>query len=129
MKPRHPSPAAPLVSGSAATACPCRRPASAPPYPNCRGRFHAGPPHLLAPDAERLMRSRYSAYVLGLADYLAPRGAEGRNGVAQGTDTQDADLGRNHRGHPWRDDAEPRQPRAPRLGKPDTIAPLETGAA
>jgi len=33
----------------------------------CCGRFHAGEP---APDAESLMRSRYSAYVLGLEDYL-----------------------------------------------------------
>ena len=33
----------------------------------CCGRWHAGEP---APDAESLMRSRYSAYVLGLEDYL-----------------------------------------------------------
>ena len=33
----------------------------------CCGRLHAGEP---APDAESLMRSRYSAYVLGLEDYL-----------------------------------------------------------
>ncbi|MDP2112121.1 MAG: YchJ family metal-binding protein [Thiobacillus sp.] len=33
----------------------------------CCGRFHAGAP---APDAETLMRSRYSAYVLELEDYL-----------------------------------------------------------
>lgn len=33
----------------------------------CCGRFHAGEP---APDAESLMRSRYSAYVLGLETYL-----------------------------------------------------------
>ena len=33
----------------------------------CCGRFHAG---ASAPDAESLMRSRYSAYVLGLEDYL-----------------------------------------------------------
>lgn len=33
----------------------------------CCGRFHAGVP---APDAESLMRSRYSAFVLGLEDYL-----------------------------------------------------------
>ena len=37
------------------------------PYETCCGRFHAGEP---APDAETLMRSRYSAYVLGLEDYL-----------------------------------------------------------
>ncbi|WP_040262199.1 YchJ family protein [Pseudomonas massiliensis] len=33
----------------------------------CCGRFHLGQP---APDAQHLMRSRYSAYVLGLVDYL-----------------------------------------------------------
>jgi uncharacterized protein YchJ len=33
----------------------------------CCGHYHAGTP---APSAERLMRSRYSAYVLGLIDYL-----------------------------------------------------------
>lgn len=33
----------------------------------CCGRYHAGQP---APCAEALMRSRYSAYVLGLVDYL-----------------------------------------------------------
>jgi len=47
--------------------CPCGLPAA---YDACCGRWHAGPLHLLAPDAERLMRSRYSAYVLGLRDYL-----------------------------------------------------------
>ena len=33
----------------------------------CCGRYHGG---ALAPDADALMRSRYSAYVLGLEDYL-----------------------------------------------------------
>ncbi|MDD5249589.1 MAG: YchJ family metal-binding protein [Rhodocyclaceae bacterium] len=45
-------------------ACPCGRPAA---YADCCGRLHRGAP---APDAAALMRSRYSAYVLGLADYL-----------------------------------------------------------
>lgn len=36
-------------------------------YPECCGRYHAG---AAAPTAEALMRSRYSAYVLGVADYL-----------------------------------------------------------
>lgn len=44
--------------------CPC---GSGQPYAACCGRWHAGEP---APTAEALMRSRYSAYVLGLADYL-----------------------------------------------------------
>jgi SEC-C motif-containing protein len=34
---------------------------------NCCGKYHAGEP---APTAEILMRSRYSAYALGLIDYL-----------------------------------------------------------
>ena len=44
--------------------CPC---GSGLAYMACCGRFHSGAP---APDAESLMRSRYSAYVLGLEDYL-----------------------------------------------------------
>lgn len=51
----------------APAACPC---GSARPYARCCGRWHAGPEALQAPDAEALMRSRYSAFVLGLADYL-----------------------------------------------------------
>lgn len=49
------------------TPCPCDLART---YAHCCGRFHAGPLHLQAPDAEHLMRSRYSAYVRGLADYL-----------------------------------------------------------
>lgn len=48
-------------------ACPCGRPSS---YEDCCGRWHAGPLHLQAPDAESLMRSRYSAFVRELAGYL-----------------------------------------------------------
>ncbi|HYQ22942.1 YchJ family protein [Stenotrophomonas sp.] len=44
--------------------CPCGLPAD---YAACCGRYHAGE---AAPDAERLMRSRYSAYVRQLPDYL-----------------------------------------------------------
>lgn len=47
-----------------AAACPC---GSGRPLADCCGRFHVGE---RAPDAESLMRSRYSAYVLGLEDYL-----------------------------------------------------------
>ena len=50
--------------------CPCRTPAAALPYAACCGRYHAGPLHGLAPTAEALMRSRYSAFVLELTDYL-----------------------------------------------------------
>jgi len=48
-------------------ACPCGSGAT---YEACCGRWHAGPLHLAAPTAEALMRSRYSAFVLGLVDYL-----------------------------------------------------------
>nr|WP_298128647.1 YchJ family metal-binding protein [uncultured Pseudoxanthomonas sp.] len=44
--------------------CPC---GTGRDYAACCGRYHAGEP---APDAEALMRSRYSAYVLGDAAYL-----------------------------------------------------------
>jgi SEC-C motif domain protein len=44
--------------------CPCGSGAL---LAECCGRYHAGTP---APSAERLMRSRYSAYVLGLIDYV-----------------------------------------------------------
>lgn len=47
-----------------ANPCLCGRPAA---YADCCAPWHRGAP---APDAETLMRSRYSAYVLGLADYL-----------------------------------------------------------
>jgi SEC-C motif-containing protein len=47
--------------------CPCGLDAT---YDACCGRWHGGPLHLRAPDAESLMRSRYSAYVLGLVPYL-----------------------------------------------------------
>jgi SEC-C motif domain protein len=47
--------------------CPC---CSGNRYAACCGRWHAGPQQLQAPDAESLMRSRYSAYVRGLGSYL-----------------------------------------------------------
>jgi SEC-C motif domain protein len=49
------------------TPCPC---GSGRAYAHCCGRWHAGPLHLQAPDAEALMRSRYCAYARGLHDYL-----------------------------------------------------------
>ena len=51
----------------AAEACPCGRPL---PYDRCCGRWHAGATRLQAPDAESLMRSRYSAFVRELDGYL-----------------------------------------------------------
>ena len=53
--------------GHTADPCPCGSGAA---YDNCCGCWHAGPLHLQAPTAEALMRSRYSAYVRGLAAYL-----------------------------------------------------------
>lgn len=50
-----------------AIACPCGLPVA---YDECCGRWHRGPLHLQAPDAQALMRSRYSAYVLDEIDYL-----------------------------------------------------------
>lgn len=48
--------------------CPCE---SGQPYVACCGRWHVGLLEgLHAPTPEALMRSRYSAYVLGLIDYL-----------------------------------------------------------
>jgi len=47
--------------------CPCD---SGRPYFGCCGRWHAGALHLQAPDAQTLMRSRYSAFALDLTDYL-----------------------------------------------------------
>lgn len=48
-------------------ACPCGRPAS---FEACCGRYIADLENTPAPDAESLMRSRYSAYVLANVDYL-----------------------------------------------------------
>ena len=47
--------------------CPCGNPV---PLADCCGRWVAGPEYLQAPDAQALMRSRYSAYVLARHDYL-----------------------------------------------------------
>lgn len=44
--------------------CPCGRGER---YDSCCGPLHAG---AAAPTAERLMRSRFSAFALGLSDYL-----------------------------------------------------------
>ncbi|MYS23436.1 SEC-C motif-containing protein [Streptomyces sp. DvalAA-14] len=65
--PRKPSPArTPGPAGYAATAaCPC---GLGPPYGECCGAFHAG--RGAAPTAERLMRSRYSAFAVADTGYL-----------------------------------------------------------
>ncbi len=69
--------------------CPC---GSGEAYEACCGRYHAG---ASAPDAERLMRSRYSAYVLGLEAYLL---------ATWHPDTRPAALGLDAPPHPrWLD--------------------------
>jgi len=52
---------------SLAAPCPCGNAAA---YEACCGRWHHGERYLQAPDAEALMRSRYSAFVLDELDYL-----------------------------------------------------------
>ena len=57
-----------LILPKASAACPC---GSNQAYGDCCGRWHAGlSQDVHAPTPEALMRSRYSAYVLGLLDYL-----------------------------------------------------------
>ena len=57
-------PTAMLPKKNTLTPCPCGQPKN---YAYCCGAYHAG---AAAPTAEALMRSRYSAYVLGLEDYV-----------------------------------------------------------
>ena len=64
---RPDTPAAAPGRSSDDAPCPCGRPLS---LAACCGRWHAGPLHLQAPTAEDLMRSRYSAFVLGRRPYL-----------------------------------------------------------
>lgn len=52
------------MAATAPAQCPCD---SGKPYPQCCGHFHAG---AVPATATELMRSRYSAYVLGLETYL-----------------------------------------------------------
>ncbi|GAA3491262.1 YchJ family protein [Streptomyces cremeus] len=56
---------APVPAGPGGGPCPCGR---AEPYRDCCGRFHRG--DAAAPTAERLMRSRYSAFVVLDVPYL-----------------------------------------------------------
>lgn len=55
------------AASDAALPCPC---GTGETCAACCGRWHAGPLRLRAPDAETLMRSRYSAFVLDRLDYL-----------------------------------------------------------
>ena len=54
-------------AAAAAATCPCGQPRS---YDACCGRFIDHWDTTPAPDAEHLMRSRYTAFVRGRADYL-----------------------------------------------------------
>ncbi|MCW7537666.1 YchJ family metal-binding protein [Aquabacterium sp. A7-Y] len=74
---------------STASPCPCGRGRT---YAACCGRWHSGPLHLQAPDAEALMRSRYSAFVLQLQDYLL---------ATWHPDTRPASLGADEPGLKW----------------------------
>lgn len=60
-------PGKPAPVDDASAPCPCGQGLA---YAGCCGRWHGGALHLQAPTAQALMRSRYSAYVLGLHDYL-----------------------------------------------------------
>lgn len=83
--------------------CPC---GSGLPYANCCARWHAGPEHLQAPDAQALMRSRYSAYALGLGGYLlATWHASTRPAEAPGLDPALRWLGLELRRHVRTDDS------------------------
>jgi SEC-C motif domain protein len=66
-KPRCAQPSPPMTKAARPEPCPCGGPAS---YATCCGRWHEGVQHLMAPTAEVLMRSRYSAHALGLPQYL-----------------------------------------------------------
>src|SRR5512135_3050016 len=55
------------VTIDARVPCPCGTGLS---YAACCGRWHSGEQHLAAPSPEALMRSRYTAYTLGLTEYL-----------------------------------------------------------
>ncbi|GHG31488.1 YchJ family protein [Streptomyces filamentosus] len=76
-------PPAPAPTVTAASPCPCGLDAA---YGACCGRFHGGTD--AAPTAELLMRSRYSAFVVGDAAYLLRTWAPGTR-----PDTLDLDPG------------------------------------
>jgi len=59
--------------------CPCQ---SQKPYQQCCEPYHLG--YLPAPTPEALMRSRYSAFVLGLGEYLAATDSSGTTQDVQG---------------------------------------------
>ena len=66
-----------------ADACPCGTGRA---YADCCGPWHAGPQRGQAPDAAALMRSRYSAFVRGLHDYLLETWHPSTRPASLGTD-------------------------------------------
>ncbi|MEU2180242.1 YchJ family protein [Streptomyces thermolilacinus] len=64
-RPKSPAASAPAQAVRPEGPCPCGLPAA---YAECCGRFHTGA--ATAPTAERLMRSRYSAFVVRDEPYL-----------------------------------------------------------
>jgi SEC-C motif-containing protein len=75
------------------TACPCgRKTVKGQPlaFDDCCGPCHAGQP---APDAERLMRSRYSAFVRGNVPYLLATWHHSQSPVTLALDTAAQWLG------------------------------------
>jgi SEC-C motif-containing protein len=69
--------------------CPC---GTGRDYAACCGRWHQGEQRLQAPTAEALMRSRYSAYVMELFDYVRD---------TWHPDTRPATIGPNPPGLKW----------------------------
>jgi SEC-C motif domain protein len=55
---------------AARVVCPCGGVPAGASYDLCCRRYHTGTQHLQAPTPEALMRSRYSAYAMGLVDYI-----------------------------------------------------------
>lgn len=59
-----------MAKTASSAQCPCGGMPSGASYAACCARYHTGAQHLQAPTPEALMRSRYSAYALGLVDYI-----------------------------------------------------------
>jgi SEC-C motif domain protein len=59
-----------MVAATNRSPCPCGGLPKGASYEQCCGRFHRGELYAQAPTPEALMRSRYSAYVRRLREYL-----------------------------------------------------------
>jgi len=87
---------------SAALACPCGRVDAkkrAVAYVDCCGRYVDHFSTMPAPDAEHLMRSRYSAFVLERADYLLATWHPSKRPASLGFDAGAKWLGLDVRSH------------------------------